>query len=68
MSVLKVANKTAEYLDSDDDAFRRKIAEWLIRNRNSQMIRSYVALQQPAKTLFNAINSGRPLKATYKAV
>ncbi len=64
--VLRVATVIAEYVDCLDDVeFRRSIVRWMMSHRMQSVARAYVLMQQPPKTLYNAIKNDKPLKAQY---
>lgn len=46
---------------ANEEVFRTKVANWLIRHRNPRMARYYMNLGQPPKKLYHAIMEGRPL-------
>lgn len=65
--ILRVSKAVAEYVDQDENnAFLRTVAKWLIRWRNSSVVRAYILMQQPTRPLLNAIKANKPLRAVYK--
>jgi hypothetical protein len=61
----RTAGEIAQYVANDTPEFLLKAVKWLIEHRMRQMVDSYILMQQPPKSLFNAIKANRPLQAKY---
>jgi hypothetical protein len=67
VNLLRACQEIANYVDKpDDNAFLRQIADWLLRYKNTRMIRSYCQMQLPANVLIRQIKANKPIKPVYK--
>ncbi len=67
VNLLRACQEIANYCDKpEDNEFVRKVAEWLMRYKNTRFIRSYCQMQQPANVLIRQIKANKPIKPVYK--
>lgn len=58
---LQTAKSIGTYTEDNAEAFYRKTVRWLMKHRAVVLVNHYMQLQQPAKTLHEAIAKNRPL-------
>lgn len=67
MTPIRILNKLARYTEDNDPKFLKEALAWMIRWRNTGIVRSYMRMQLPAHELHKAIKSGKNLRVVYHA-
>lgn len=62
---LSTAVRISRYTDDASEEMLRKAATWLIKHRNNRVVKSYMALQQPPKKLWDMIRKDKNLELTF---
>ena len=61
--ILRIASEVSSYVGEESSTFARKTVDWIMKHRMQSVVRGYMSMTMPPKTLLSAIRRDRPLRA-----